>query len=248
MKQERLRDCKNFDAEDFRLRILLVEDNRELSDWLARSLERDRLVVDQVYTGDDADYILQIEDYSLVILDLSLPGLDGLEILRRLRDRRNEVPVLILSADDSLRGRVSGLDGGADDYLAKPFDLTELEARVRAQLRRANTLKNPIVYCGDLMYDSNRRQFILGDQKLALTAREHAVLETLILRAGATVSKSALTRSVFGFEDDANPNAIEVHVHRVRKKLADSNVRIITLRGLGYVLNAETSPQHAEAL
>ncbi len=233
----------NFDnGGRFRLRILLVEDNQQLSDWLAKSLSREHYIVDQAYSGDDADYLLGIEDYALVILDRSLPGLDGLEVLRRLRARGNTVPVLILTADDSLLGRISGLDTGADDYLAKPFDLTELEARIRAQLRRANTLKNSITYCGDLMYDSNRRQFVLGDERLELTAREHAVLETLILRAGATVSKSALTQSVFGYEDDANPNAIEVHVHRVRKKLAGSDVRIVTLRGLGYVLKQE-NPQ-----
>lgn len=231
--------------EDSNLRILLVEDNRELSDWLAKSLERNHFVVDQVYAGDDADYLLNVERYALVVLDRGLPGLDGIEVLRRLRARGDAVPVLILTADDSLSGRVSGLDCGADDYLAKPFDLVELEARIRAQLRRARGGKETITYCGDLMYDSNLRDFVLGDERLNLTAREHAVLETLILRAGATVSKTALTHSVFGFDDDANPNAIEVHVHRVRKKLAASNVRIVTLRGLGYVLKQETSPNHA---
>lgn len=238
----------NVDAEDLELRILLVEDNRQLSDWLAKNFERDHFIVDQIYTGDDADYLLTVETYALVILDLSLPGLDGLEVLRRLRTRGNTVPVLILTANDSISHRVSGLDCGADDYLAKPFDLSELEARVRAQLRRSSTLVSPIAYCGDLMYDSNRRHFVLGDERLSLTAREHAVLETLILRAGATVSKSSLTHNVFGYEDDANPNAIEVHIHRVRKKLAQSNVRILTLRGLGYVLKEETSPHRVAAL
>ena len=229
------------------LRILLVEDNRELSNWIARSLERANFVVDQIYAGDDADYLLKIERYALVVLDLSLPGLNGLEVLRRLRARGDTVPVVILTANDSTSDRVTGLDCGADDYLPKPFDLGELEARIRAQLRRANRSASPVLTCGDLSYDSTRRQFFLRERELSLTAREHAVLETLTLHAGATVSKSALTNSVFGFEDEANPNAIEVHVHRVRKKLAGSNVGIVTLRGLGYVLK-ETSPHHAQAI
>jgi two-component system, OmpR family, response regulator TctD len=235
-------------GEETALRILLVEDNRQLSDWLAKSLERDHFIVDQAYAGDDADYLLNVERYALVVLDLGLPGLDGLEVLKRLRARGNTVPVLILTADDSVRSRVSGLDCGADDYLAKPFDLTELEARIRAQLRRSNALKSSELRCGTLLYDVTLRRFTLGDEELRLTAREHAILETLIVRAGATVSKDALTHSVFGYEDEANPNALEVHVHRVRKKLAGSDVSIVTLRGLGYVLKAESSPLSVAAL
>jgi two-component system response regulator TctD len=218
------------------MRILLVEDNRQLSDWLAKSLRRDNYVIDCVYGGEDADHLLRTQEYSLVILDLSLPQLGGLAVLRQLRARGSVVPVLILTANDTIDGRIKGLDSGADDYLAKPFDINELEARIRAQLRHASSRKNPILQCGALIFDSNSRQFTLADQTLALTPREHAVLEALIVRAGATVSKTALTQTVFGFDDDANPNAIEIYVHRVRKKLAASNVGIVTLRGLGYVL------------
>lgn len=218
------------------MRLLLVEDNKDLSAWLSRTLRAQKYAVDCVHTGDDADHVLGIETYALVILDLGLPGLGGLEILRRLRARGNAVPVLVLTADDSLESRVAGLNNGADDYLAKPFEITELEARIRAHLRRANAHANPLVQCGKLEFDSNGRRFSVSGEQISLTARESAVLETLILRAGLTVSKAALTTSVFGFDDEANPNAIEIYVHRVRKKLVGSGAEIVTFRGLGYVL------------
>jgi two-component system, OmpR family, response regulator TctD len=220
------------------MRILLVEDNRPLSDWLTRTLRHEKYSVDCVYAGDDADHILLTEEYGLVILDLSLPKIGGLEILRRLRARGNVVPVLILTANDSIDGRVSGLNTGADDYLAKPFNMEELEARIRALLRRGTLQKNPVVRCGSLSFNSNTRQFSLNGDRLALTAREHAVLEALILRAGGTVSKSRLTTSVFGLDDEVSPSAIEIYVHRVRRKLEGTDVEIATLRGLGYVLKA----------
>jgi two-component system response regulator TctD len=218
------------------MRILLVEDSRQLSDWLARTLRRENYVVDCVYDGDDADYAVQTQEYALVILDLSLPKVSGIEVLRRLRARGSTVPVLILTANDSVASRVSGLDTGADDYLAKPFQLSELEARIRAQLRRGSNQKNPILECGELSFDSNSRQFNLKHTALSLTPRERAVLEALIRRVGKSVAKGALAEMVFGFDDEANPNAIEIYVHRVRKKLEGSDVSIATLRGLGYVL------------
>ncbi len=220
------------------MRLLLVEDNRQLSDWVAKTLRNERYTVDCVYAGDDADHVLSTEEYALVILDLALPALGGLEILRKLRARGSTVPVIVLTANDTLEARIAGLNSGADDYLAKPFEMTELEARIRAHLRRARAHPQALVRCGTLTFDSNLRQFTLAGEPLALTAREHAVLEALMLRAGATVSKDALTRTVFGFEDEANPNAIEIYVHRVRKKLAGSDIAIVTLRGLGYVLKA----------
>ena len=218
------------------MRILLVEDSRQLSDWLAKTLRKDAYVVDCIYDGEDADHVLKTESYDLVILDLSLPGTSGIEVLRRLRGRGNMVPVLILTANDSVAGRVSGLDTGADDYLAKPFNLSELEARIRAQLRRAGNQKNPVIELGTLAFDTNGRQFSLSGTALALTPRERAVLETLIHRAGKAVGKANLAEKVFGFDDEANPNAIEIYVHRVRKKLEGSDVGVATLRGLGYVL------------
>ena len=223
------------------MRILLVEDSRQLSDWLAKTLRRDNYVVDCVYDGEDADHALRIQEYALVILDLSLPKRGGMDVLRRLRARGSRVPVLILTANDTIAGRVSGLDSGADDYLAKPFDLSELEARIRAQLRRENTTKNPLIDYGELSFDSNGRQFALKGASLSLTPREHAVLETLIKRAGKPVPKGTLAETVFGFGDEVNPNSIEIYVHRVRKKLEGSDVGIATLRGLGYVLRRQNA-------
>jgi two-component system, OmpR family, response regulator TctD len=223
------------------MRILLVEDSRQLSDWLAKTLRRDNYVVDCVYDGEDADHALRTQDYALVILDLSLPKRGGIDVLRQLRARGSSVPVLILTANDTIAGRVSGLDSGADDYLAKPFDLSELEARIRAQLRRESNKKNPLIDYGELSFDSNGRQFTLHGANLSLTPREHAVLETLIKRAGKPVPKGALAETVFGLSDEVNPNSIEIYVHRVRKKLEGSDVGIATLRGLGYVLRRQNA-------
>jgi len=224
------------------MRILLAEDNRELSEWIARLLRKDNYVIDCVHRGDDADAALATEDYSLVILDLGLPHLTGIEVLQRLRRRGKTTPVIILTANDAVSSRVQGLDSGADDYLVKPFNVEELEARIRAQLRRGRSNFDPLVRFGPLNYDTQSRSFSIGEAPLHLTAREHAVLETLLLRAGRPVPKDALTGNVFGFDDEANPNAVEICVHRVRRKLEGSGIAIATLRGLGYVLRLANEP------
>lgn len=218
------------------MRILLAEDNRDLSEWVSRLLRQSNYVVDCVHRGDEADTALQSQDYALVILDLGLPDLDGIEVLRRLRARGDHTPVLILTANDAISSRVRGLDSGADDYLVKPFEVEELEARIRAQLRRGRGRIEQVVAYGALTFDSQSRSFALNGENLAITPREHAVLETLILHAGRPVPKERLVENVFGFDDDAGPSAVEVYVHRVRKKLEGSDVGIITLRGLGYML------------
>lgn len=218
------------------MRILLVEDHRPLSEWLAMTLHRENYTVDCVYNGEDADHLLLTQQYDLVILDISLPGMNGEKVLQRLRSRNNNVPVLILTANNSVQGRVSGLNTGADDYMAKPFDVSELEARIRALLRRSSQHANPILQCGTLVYDTNSRLFVLDGKQLSLTRREHAVLETLISKAGKTVSKQALAESLFAMADEASPDAIEVYIHRLRKKLEHGDAAIITLRGLGYLL------------
>jgi two-component system response regulator TctD len=221
------------------MRLLLVEDNRELADWLARTLRQAQYTIDVVHDGEDAEHALAFGEHALVILELSLPRLGGLEVLKGLRARGDRVPVIVLTANASLEGRVRGLDAGADDYLAKPFEIEELEARIRAQLRRANNRAEPVVACGDLVLDTNTRLFRLAGEPLVLTPREHAVLEQIILKAGHTVSKAMLSAAIYDFETDADPSAIEIYVHRVRKKLEGGNVRIVTLRGLGYLLKAE---------
>jgi two-component system response regulator TctD len=218
------------------MRILLVEDNLSLADWMARTLRTDRFSVDCAYNGADADHLLHTQVYDAVILDLSLPRLGGHEVLKRLRARQNNVPVLILTATNTVEGRILGLNEGADDYMAKPFDVHELEARIRAILRRANQNKNPVLECGSLRYDSNTRVFALGDKALALTPRERAVLEALIVKLGKTVSKQSLADSLFAMDESAAPDAIEIYVSRLRKKLEHSDATIITLRGLGYLL------------
>lgn len=218
------------------MRILLVEDNKALADWLRRTLRKEHYTVDWIDNGADADFVLRSESYSLVILDLALPKLDGKEVLKRLRARNDSTPVLILTANNTIQSRVSELDQGADDYMAKPFEVEELEARIRVLLRRSSKLANPLVVCGDLQYDTNTREFKLGQKSLALTPREHAVLEVLITKAGTTVSKQALAQSLFSIDEEVSADAIEIYVHRLRKKLEKSVATIVTLRGLGYLL------------
>jgi len=218
------------------MRLLIVEDNRELASWLGKALRQAQYVVDIAYDGEDAEHMLKVAAYAIVILDLSLPKMDGLTLLKRLRQSGNKVPVIILTANASLDGRVAGLDSGADDYLAKPFEIAELEARIRAAVRRGHDRAAPEIAVGDLVFDGGTRQFFLAGESLALTPREHAVLEHLIMKAGTTVTKATLSESVFGFDDLADTSAIEIYVHRVRKKLEGSTVQIATLRGLGYLL------------
>ena len=210
------------------MKILLVEDNRQLSEWLTRTLRADHYTVDPCTNGDEADQLLCTETYELVILDLALPGLDGREVLRRLRGRHNPVPVLILTAFGGNRDRVEGLDIGADDYMAKPFEVNELEARIRALVRRANQAKNPVLTCGGLAYDSNARTFSTRGAEITLTP--------LMVKSGRTVSKQALAESLFSLDHEVSPDAIEIYVHRVRRKLEPSGAVIVTLRGLGYLL------------
>jgi len=224
------------------MRILLVEDHVELSRWLTKALRDVHLAVESATNGADADTLLHTQDYALVILDLTLPRMDGLEVLKRLRARGSKTPVLILTARGGLNDRVQGLNLGADDYLAKPFELAELEARVKALLRRSLGNETVVLQCGALAFDTVARRFTYGGVALALTPREYAVLEALITRAGQAVSKEKLFAEVFTLDDEANLDAIEIYVHRLRKKLERTEagrVAIITLRGLGYLLEAQ---------
>lgn len=218
------------------MRLLLVEDARDLAAWLAKVLRAGGYAVDVAHDGEEADDLLRLAAFDLLILDLGLPRLDGIGLLRRLRARGSKVPVILLTANASLNGRVSGLDEGADDYLVKPFEMAELEARIRAQLRRASDQPTRLLLCGELVFDTGSRQFSLSGENLALTPREQAVLEQLIRRQGRTLSKAALAEAVFGFDDTADPSSIEIYVHRLRKKLEGSTATIATLRGLGYLL------------
>lgn len=220
------------------MRILLVEDDPELADSLTRALKAGGLTVDTLYDGVAADLALRSEDYALAVLDVGLPRMDGFEVLRQLRERRQTLPVLILTARSEVSDRVRGLNLGADDYLAKPFELSELEARVNALLRRSLMGGERQQRCGPLVYDLTDRRFMLNDAPLQLPSREHAVLENLITRPGRMLNKEQLASKVFGLDQDASPEAIEIYISRLRRKLDGSSVRIVTFRGLGYLLEA----------
>lgn len=218
------------------MRLLLVEDSLKLAAWLGRALRQRGYAVDMTHDGVEADSLLRTEHYDAIVLDLSLPSMDGLTILQRLRLRGTASPVLILTARGELEDRVRGLNLGADDYLAKPFDLSELEARLQALLRRAHGVPAPQLSLGPLVYDSSGRIFTLHGQRLALRPKEHAVLEVLMTRAGKAVSKLQLYDSVFSIDATTGQDVVEIYIHRLRKQLQDSGVAIVTLRGLGYVL------------
>ena len=218
------------------MRILIAEDDRVLADGLSRSLRAAGYAVDVVDGGDSAESALLTQPYNLVILDLGLPRGSGLEVLRRLRERRNVVPVLILTAGDSVEQRVRGLDLGADDFMAKPFALSELEARVRALTRRALGNGQNLLRHGKLSLDPVGRVAAIDETALELSARELGLLETLLQRVGRLVSKEQLVDHLCEWGDEVSNNAIEVYVHRLRKKLEPGGVRIATVRGLGYCL------------
>ena len=219
------------------MRILLAEDDQVLADGLCRSLRGSGYAVDHVGNGSDANSALALHEYDLLILDLGLPRMAGLEVLKRLRARSSGLPVLILTAADSVEQRVRGLDLGADDFMAKPFALTELEARVRALVRRSMGASTSQLRCGSLVYDQVGRMAWLNEQPLELSAREVGLLEILLQRAGRLVSKEQIVSHLCECGEEVSHNAIEVYMHRLRKKLeTGGNVRIATVRGLGYCL------------
>ena len=222
------------------MRILLAEDENELGNWLTKALAQSAFQVDWVSDGRMVRRSLRTTRYDALILDLGLPGLSGHDVLSDLREADERLPVLILTARDSLLERVNCLHGGADDFLAKPFELRELEARLTALIRRSRGQEYPRFACGPLNYDSAAKQFRLLHEPIALSPREHAVLRALIQHSGEALSKRELIERVFSDEQDVNPEAIEVLVHRLRKRLEASPVRITTLRGLGYLLECPT--------
>jgi two-component system OmpR family response regulator len=218
------------------MRILVAEDDAILADGVTRTLRQSGYAVDWVKNGVEADTALDTEDFDLLILDIGLPKKSGLDVLKRLRARDSRVPVLILTALDGINDRVRGLDAGADDYLAKPFELAELEARVRALTRRGMAGGPTLLRHGALTYDQVGRIARLNGEALELSAREVSLLEIFLSRAGRLVSKDQLVSHVCEWGEEVSPNAIEVYVHRLRKKLEPGGVRIVTVRGLGYSL------------
>ncbi len=223
------------------MHILIAEDDSILADGLSRSLRYDGYAVDVVNDGSSADSALQVQSFDLLILDLDLPALNGLAVLRQLRQRKNPLPVLILTAADSVEQRVKGLDLGADDYMAKPFALTELEARVRALTRRSAGSGATVLRHKDLSFDLNGRTARINEQPLELSARETSLLEIFLSRSGRMISKNQLVDLLCEWGEEVTTNAIEVYIYRLRKKLEPSGVRIATIRGLGYCLEPDTS-------
>ena len=221
------------------MRILVVEDDPVLAAALSRALNQSAYAVDVVDNGDDANRALGEDLYDLVVLDIALPRLDGFAVLRRLRDRRSRVPVLVLSARDSLEDRVAGLDLGADDYMTKPFDLPEFEARVRALIRRGQHQATNMITHGRLSLDLAARRVFHDGQPIDFSARELTVIELLLSRQGRVVTKEQMADRMFGWGDEIGSNAIEVCVHRVRRKLEPFGIEIRTVRGMGYLLEKE---------
>ncbi|QPC86517.1 response regulator [Mesorhizobium sp. NBSH29] len=223
------------------MRILVVEDNRTLADGLAAVLKDSGYAVDVVGDGASALAVIDTERFDLVILDLNLPEVDGLEVLRTMRGRQHDAAVLILSARGTLGERVKGLDLGADDYMIKPFDVGELEARVRTLLRRRAGVKASTVTFGAVQLDLTMRSFSSGGTVIDLPARELALLETLFMRSGRVVAKQAIIESLAGFDEDLSANAIEQYVSRLRKRLAPHGLTVRTARGIGYYLEPISS-------
>ncbi|KQP20789.1 response regulator transcription factor [Pseudorhodoferax sp. Leaf265] len=219
------------------MRILIAEDDQVLADGLLRALRSSGAAVDHVASGSEADAALRTSSqFDLLILDLGLPRMHGLEVLRALRGRGSALPVLILTAADSVEERVKGLDYGADDYMAKPFSLQELEARVRALTRRGSGATSSSIRHGPLEYDQAGRVATIDGRMVELSARELGLLEVLLQRAGRLVSKDQLVERLCEWGEEVSTNAIEVYIHRLRKKIEKGPIRIATVRGLGYCL------------
>ena len=218
------------------MRILIVEDDATLGSGLGRILQSEGYAVDLMARGEQAVQAAQRERFDLVILDVGLPDIDGFEVLRRLRGGAQRMPVLVLTARDTVDDRVHGLDLGADDYLAKPFAMPELAARVRALIRRSQAQSGPRIVHGPLALDTVARRAFLDEAPLDLAAREWAVLEVLLARVERVVSKESIIQAVASWGDELSANAIEVYVSRLRAKLEPAGIRIRTVRGFGYML------------
>lgn len=223
-----------------RMRILLVEDNQPLAEGLAQLLTGAGYAVDWVGDGVSAEALAAAERFDLIILDLNLPEMDGLSFLRVIRARHNQAAVLILTARGTPEDRIRGLDLGADDYLVKPFDIGEFEARVRSLLRRQAGLRAAEVTLGNVTLDLAARRFSADGQALDLPAREHALLELLFMRAGKVVTKEAIVQSLTSLDDSLSDNAIEQYASRLRRRLAPLGVTLRTARGIGYYVERGT--------
>lgn len=222
------------------MRILIAEDDAVLANGIVRVLTQANHAVDHVSDGAQAHLMLQESVYDLVILDLGLPKIDGMDVLGKLRRAGNKVSVLILTARDAIESRVKGLDLGADDYMTKPFHLDEFEARVRALIRRGQLGSNLPLKCANLTLDVAGKLAMHLEHPLALSAREFALLEVLMSKMNKVVNKEQLLEALCNWDTEIGDNAIEVYIHRLRKKIEPAGARIRTIRGLGYLLEADS--------
>ena len=221
------------------MRLLLVEDDQLLGDGICTGLRQDGYTVDWVQDGEAADHALQSEHFDIVVLDINLPRLSGIEVLKRLRDRSSVVPVLLLTARDTVGDRIQGLDSGADDYLTKPFDLDELNARLRALLRRSSGRATPLLVNGTIVLDPAAHHVTLEGQEVELSQREFVLLQVLMDNQGRVLSRSRLEETLYGWGAGVESNTLEVHIHHLRKKLGSNAIR--TVRGVGYVMEKTAS-------
>ena len=218
------------------MKILLIEDDEVLSDGLTHTLSNSGYCVTGATTGAYAEHLLIAQGFDLIILDLGLPDMDGLQLLRKIRQHKNALPVLILTARDDMNDRIEGISQGADDYMTKPFELRELEARIHALIRRCYGGFNHRVEMGNLQLDTNNQQIQANGELLSLSARESAVLAVLMMQKGKVISKDNIAKHLSLHGDALADNAIEVYIHRIRKHIEPYGVGIRTFRGLGYLL------------
>jgi two-component system, OmpR family, response regulator TctD len=228
------------------MRLLLIEDEAEMASWLVRAFKQTGFVPDHAPDATTAESLLAGNDYDAVVLDLRLPDKHGLALLADMRKAGNRTPVLVLTAQGSLQDRVKGLNVGADDFLTKPFAIEELEARLAALVRRSRGRSHTPLQCGSLSCAHDSRAFTLAGSLLQLTPRESAALSVLLARSGSPVEKSQLSGKVFPTDSNAGPDAIELVLHRLRRKLAGGDVRIVTVRGLGYMLESTVHEDAAD--
>jgi two-component system OmpR family response regulator/two-component system response regulator QseB len=216
------------------MRVLLVEDDTSLGETMTQWLKMDGYAIDWVTRGDHADTALLTHTYDCVLLDRGLPAMSGDDVLKKLRERKNMVPVIYITARDALEDKVEGLDAGADDYLVKPFDLDELSARIRSAMRRHNLQPEPILAHGALKLDPATKQVWLNDQPVQITGREFSVLHALMIHKGRPQSRAQLEETLYGWGEEIGSNAVEVYIHHLRRKLGAE--RIVTVRPSGYAI------------
>ncbi|WP_421716015.1 response regulator transcription factor [Arcobacter arenosus] len=218
------------------MKLLILEDNETLADGMYKKLKEIGFIADVFYEGDEGLFALETSTYDLLILDLGLPGIDGIDIIKKLRSSQQNLPILVISARDRLDQRILGLDTGADDYICKPFELDEVVARVQALLRRSNNQTSNSIKYNDLEFNSQTLSLTRGEEKIELSKRELTIFEYLLQNLNAIVSKENIVEHITSIDDEFNPTAVETYVSRLRKKLGNS-INLKTVRGLGYMMS-----------